>query len=77
MPRFYMCFAGRDGERQPVDCHDVDAARNLAVQRLGSCLLDDPGFAQAGHWRVVVEDDMGRTVSTVIVATVTPRQAVE
>lgn len=38
--------------------------------------MEHPGFADEGHWRVEVENDVGQTVSTIIVATVTPRRAV-
>ena len=74
MPRFTIVFAGRESERVAIECDDLAAARNRAVQRLGSYLVDHPDYAEEGHWRVTVEDDMGRTAATVIVATVTPRQ---
>lgn len=75
MPQYSIIFAGRENERTTIDCHDATAARNHAVQRLGSYLADHPGFADEGHWRVMVEDDVGRTVATVIVATVSPRHS--
>lgn len=73
MPRYSITFAGRERDRVEVDCNNVEEARNLAVQQLGGYLADHPGFADNGHWRVMVEDEMGRTVTTVIVATVSPR----
>lgn len=75
MPQFTIVFAGRDSDRIIVDCRDLRAARNQAVQRLGGYLADYPEFAEEGHWRVFVEDHVGRTVATVIVATVTPRHS--
>lgn len=74
MPRFTIVFAGRESEREAIDCHDLAAARNQAVQRLGRYLVEHPDYAEEGHWRVTVEDDLGRSAATVIVATVTPRQ---
>ncbi|VXC97862.1 DUF6894 family protein [Sphingomonas sp. 8AM] len=74
MPHFTIIFAGRESERVTVDCANLSAARNQAVQRLGRYLADHPNYAEEGHWRVTVEDDMGRAAATVIVATVTPRQ---
>ncbi len=73
MPQFTIIFAGRESDRAVVECGDIAQARNAAVQRLGQYLSTHPGFADQGHWRVAVEDDVGRTVATVIVATVTPR----
>ncbi|MFK3889178.1 DUF6894 family protein [Sphingomonas sp. NPDC079357] len=73
MPQFTIIFAGRESERTTIDCTDLSAARNQAVQRLGRYLADHPQYAEEGHWRVTVEDDVGRTAATVIVATVTPR----
>ncbi|KTT70612.1 DUF6894 family protein [Sphingomonas endophytica] len=73
MPHFYISFAGRERDRIGVECSDVAMARNIAVQRLGGYLADHPGFANEGHWRVTIDDEVGRTVATVIVATVTPR----
>lgn len=73
MPQYSIIFAGRESERTTIDCQDAAAARNQAVQRLGAYLSDHPGFAEEGHWRVMVEDHVGRTVATVIIATVTPR----
>ncbi|MDR6788398.1 hypothetical protein J2Y58_001756 [Sphingomonas sp. BE138] len=75
MAQFTIIFAGRESDRATVECHDVAAARNQAVQRLGSYLAEHPGFAEEGHWRVHVEDHVGRTVATVIVATVSPRHS--
>lgn len=75
MPQFNIVFAGREQDRTMIECVDVAAARNQAVQRLGAYLAQHPGFADAGHWRVIVEDDVGRTVATVIIATVSPRLA--
>ncbi|KQN92756.1 hypothetical protein ASE95_08830 [Sphingomonas sp. Leaf231] len=73
MPQYHITFAGREQDRVPVECADLPAARNQAIQRLGAYLASHPGFAEEGHWRVTVEDDVGRAVATVIVATVTPR----
>lgn len=75
MPQFTIIFAGRESERTTVDCADLPAARNQAVQQLGRYLADHPHYAEEGHWRVTVEDDVGRAAATVIVATVTPRQS--
>lgn len=74
MPRYFLNFAGRERERTEIECDDVDTARNEAVRHLGSYLADHPGFADEGHWRVNVEDNAGRPVLHVIVATVTARQ---
>ncbi len=75
MPQFTIIFAGREAERATIDCADLPAARNQAVQRLGRYLADHPNYAEEGHWRVTIEDAVGRTAATVIVATVTPRHA--
>lgn len=75
MPQFTIIFAGRESECLTIECADLPAARNEAVQRLGRYLADHPRYAEEGHWRVTVEDEMGRAAAMVIVATVTPRQA--
>ncbi|MEH3122366.1 MAG: hypothetical protein PGN16_10375 [Sphingomonas phyllosphaerae] len=75
MPQFTIIFAGRESERITIECADLITARNDAVQRLGRYLADHPGYAEEGHWRVTVQDDMGRAAATVIVATVTPRNS--
>ena len=73
MPHFTIIFAGRESERATIECADLPAARNQAVQQLGRYLAEHPHYAEEGHWRVTIEDDMGRPAATVIVATVTPR----
>lgn len=73
MPHFTIIFAGRESERVTIECADLPAARNQAVQQLGRYLAEHPHYAEEGHWRVTIEDDMGRAAATVIVATVTPR----
>lgn len=73
MPQYILNFAGRENERQILECEDVDAARNEAVRYLGSYLAEHPGFADEGHWRVNVEDTAGESLLHVIVATVTAR----
>ena len=75
MPQFTIIFAGRESEPVTVECADLIGARNDAVQRLGRYLVDHPAYAEEGHWRVTVEDDMGRPAAMVIVATVTPRHS--
>ncbi|MEH3103238.1 MAG: hypothetical protein PGN12_04965 [Sphingomonas phyllosphaerae] len=75
MPSFTIIFAGRESERVTIECADLPAARNHAVQQLGRYLADHPHYAEEGHWRVTIEDDMGRAAATVIVATVTPRHS--
>jgi hypothetical protein len=74
MPRYYFNFAGYERDATGTDCDDLDAARNAAVRKLGTFLADHPAFADEGHWRVDVENDMGQLQLHLIVATVTPRQ---
>lgn len=70
MAKFVLSFAGRENDRTVVDCGTVAEARNEAIRRLGSYLMEHPGFADEGHWRVNVEDDAGSNLLHVIVATV-------
>lgn len=67
-------FAGREQDAVRVECPDINTARNLAIKQLGGYLIEHPGFADEGHWRVEIENEVGQTVSTIIVATVTPRR---
>ncbi|MEG8040719.1 hypothetical protein QP166_15755 [Sphingomonas sp. LR60] len=73
MPSFTIIFAGRESECTTIECADLSAARNQAIQQLGRYLADHPHYAEEGHWRVTIEDEMGRAAAAVIVATVTPR----
>lgn len=47
--------------------------RNSAIKLLGAWLVDHPAYAQEGHWRVQVEDDLCRPLLNVIVAAVPVR----
>lgn len=75
MPRYNLRLEGRPGERKGIDAPDVATARNEAVRFLGATLAASPDFADEGHWRVHVEDESGRSLLHVIVATVTARGA--
>ncbi|RZL24354.1 MAG: hypothetical protein EOP64_07405 [Sphingomonas sp.] len=75
MPRYYSTFSGRERERFEVECESVDEARNEAVRRLGQYLTEHPGFADEGHWRVNLENDVGQELLHVIVATVAAKGA--
>lgn len=75
MDRYILRLEGREREGKTIDCETLDQARNEAVRFLGAYLSDHPGFADEGHWRVNVEDETGRDLLHVIVATVTSRDA--
>lgn len=71
MPKFVFRFEGREHESKAAEFESIDHARNEAVRYLGAYLVDHPGFANEGHWRVNVENDAGIDLLHVIVATVT------
>jgi len=68
-------FAGEQKLYKTIECESLSDARNQAVKYLGSYLIDHPGFANDGHWRVNVEDEAHNELFHVIVATVTSRHA--
>lgn len=61
----------------PVDfeCESIDEARNEAIRYLGRYLTDHPGFANAGHWQLDIENTVGQSLTHVIIATITPRSS--
>ncbi len=73
MRDYFLRLAGPSRDRVAIEAASLDDARNRAVQYLGKYLSDHPGFADEGHWRLAVEDDSGKVLVQVIVATVTPR----
>lgn len=75
MPQFFFNFSGRDRDVMGENCATLDDARNSAIRLLGAYLADHPGYADEGHWRVQVEDDLRRPLLTVIVAAVPKRRA--
>ena len=75
MPKYQIVFAGRERDARAVECQDLDAARNEAVRQLGTYLSEHPGFAGEGHWRVSVQNETGRRLLHVIVATVADRHS--
>lgn len=75
MNAYFLKLAGPSRERVRIEAIDLDEARNAAIRHLGSYLSDHPDFASEGHWRLDVEDDLGKVRTTVIVATVTPRNS--
>lgn len=75
MSRYHLTFSGRERERFEVQCETVDEARNEAVRYLDQYLTNNFGFADEGHWRVNVENDVGQKSLHVIVATVMARAA--
>lgn len=74
MNDFYLNLAGESRGRTPVVAANLEDARNAAVRFLGQYLSDHPTFADEGHWRLNVEDEAGTVLTTVVVATVTPRR---
>lgn len=75
MPFYIFSLAGRQRSYETVECASISDARNKAVKYLGAYLIDHPGFADDGHWRVNVEDEAHNELFHVIVATVTSRHA--
>lgn len=75
MPLYIFSLAGRQISYEIVECASISDARNKAVKYLGAYLIDHPGFADDGHWRVNVEDEAHNELFHVIVATVTSRHA--
>jgi hypothetical protein len=71
--KYVISFEGREHESKTVECASLDEARNEAVRYLGTYLSRHPGFANEGHWRVNVENDMHQHLLHVIVATVASR----
>jgi hypothetical protein len=75
MNSYIFSLAGRDKVYETVECESLSDARNKAVKYLGAYLIEHPGFADDGHWRVNVEDQAHNELFHVIVATVTSRHA--
>lgn len=75
MTEFYLSFENRSKDGKKIDCETLQEARNEAVRLLGAHLIEHPGFAEEGHWRVNVEDEARRPLLHVIVATVTARHS--
>jgi len=75
MPSYICSFAGREKSYKRLECNSLSDARNEAVRYLGTYLIDHPGFADDGHWRVNVEDESHNELFHIIVATVTSRHA--
>lgn len=71
---YIISFAG-ENIYKTIECESLSDARNQAVKYLASYLIDHPGFANDGHWRVNVEDEAHNELFHVIVATVTSRHA--
>jgi len=74
MNTYIISFAGENIDKT-IECDSLSDARNQAVKYLASYLIDHPGFANDGHWRVNVEDEAHNELFHVIVATVTSRHA--
>lgn len=70
MAQFFISFSGRNERPKSVECADVEEARNEAIRSLGAYLAEHPGYADIGHWRVNVDDEAGKELLHVIVATV-------
>lgn len=75
MQKYTLTLSGRESGKKVVEMENLDAARNEAVRFLGAYLAAHPGFADEGHWRVNVDDETGRSMLHVIVATVTSKSA--
>ncbi|RYF19445.1 MAG: hypothetical protein EOO77_10145 [Oxalobacteraceae bacterium] len=75
MNTYIFSFAGEKNIYKTIECESLSDARNQAVKYLASHLIDHPGFANDGHWRVNVEDEAHNELFHVIVATVTSRHA--
>lgn len=74
MNTYIISFAG-ENIYETIERESLSDARNQAVKYLASYLIDHPGFANDGHWRVNVEDEAHNELFHVIVATVTSRHA--
>ena len=75
MTKFYLKLVGSSRDRTAIEAEVLEEARNEAVRHLGRYLSEHPGFADEGHWQLNVEDESGRSLVHVIVATVVPRGA--
>ena len=73
MSTYIFSLADEQKQYKTIECKSLSDARNEAVKYLGSYLLDHPGFANDGHWRINVEDEAHNELFHVIVATVTSR----
>jgi hypothetical protein len=73
MSRYTLRLEGDGAKGVSVEYPTVDQARNGAIRFLGAYLSEHPEYASAGHWRVNVEDEFGRDLLHVIVATVQTR----
>ena len=70
MPRYYIDFDGAEQDVEGQDFADNDAARNAAIELLGTYLQHHPEYAYARHWRVDVKDSARRLLFHVIVGTI-------
>lgn len=75
MGKFYLKLVGSSRDRTTIEANELEEARNEAVRHLGRYLSEHPGFADEGHWQLNVEDETGKPLVHVIVATVVPRGA--
>lgn len=76
MAQFFISFSGRSERPKSVECGNVEEARNEAIRLLGAYLAEHPGYADIGHWRVKVDDEAGKELLHVIVATVNVKGSV-
>jgi hypothetical protein len=70
MAQFTFRVAGHPDRRQAIEAPDTASARNQAIQFLAALLQADPEFASEGHWTVHVDDQSGRSLLHVVIATV-------
>lgn len=71
---YFFRLEGPGRERVEVTASSLASARVKAVRYLGSYLQEHPGFADEGHWRMLVEDEAGKVYFHLIVATVFDRE---
>jgi hypothetical protein len=70
---FFFRIEGPTRERVRAQATSLADARVEAVRHLGAYLADHPDLAEQGHWRLLVEDELGGPCFHVIVATVPGR----
>lgn len=73
MTKYYIRMDGPNRERIPADSQTLVDVKAEAVRHLGQVLMENPGFAEDGHWRMFVEDASGIQKLHVIVAMVAAR----
>jgi len=77
LANYYIRLDGPSAKRVRAAGETIANVKAEAVRHLGSVLVDNPGFAEDGHWRLFVEDEAGVQVLQVIVAMIAARGSVQ